>query len=215
MNRKATAAAGTFLLVAACGGGTSGSEGLISTGASGSTTPSCQPQRQSTLVGGDLFVVDQAPVGVSLLSDGGLTQYEFSFYYDNVFGMPTNNPQDKWGQARPFAPGTPAATSTQVQLQPPTPDLIQWQSVPSTFPKGIPVELLLTKRDGNPPGPANSSGTAAIGKDLLGRDDWHTASVTYGMNNTATVTFFPSAGAASFSVGLTNVAGNGSAAGGC
>ena len=218
MNLKAAllaaAAAGAFLVLPACGGGSSDSDG------SGAGSIGCQPQTQAetTIVGGDLFVAQQGPVGVTLLSNGGLSQYEFTFLYNNVFGITTNNPQDKWGQARPFAPGTPVGTSTQVQLQPPTPDLIQWQPVPSTFPKGIPVELLLTKRDGNPPGPENSSSTASIGKDLLGHDEWHTASVTYGTNNTATVAFFPTASGAGFSVGLTNVFGSGSptgSGGGC
>jgi len=220
----ATATAGVFLFVAACGGGGTGSDssnsGHGSVGSSGSadsnasgSSGSCQPQIQTITVGGDLFVAQQGPVGVTLLSNGGLSQYEFTFLYNNVFGIPTNNQQDKWGQARPFAPGTPVGTSTQLQLQPPTPDLIQWQPVPSTFPKGIPVELLLTKRDGNPPGPANSSSTASIDKDLLGHDDWRTASVTYGTNSTATVTFFPSGGSADFSVGLTNVSGKGSPTG--
>ena len=219
MNLKAAllaaVAAGAFLVVAACGGGssdTSGSSGIGSSGTGSSGSAGCQPQTPTTVVGGDLFVAQQEPVGVTLLSNGAVSQYEyeFTFLYDNVFGIPTNNRQDKWGQARPFAPGTPVGTSTQVQLAPPTPDLIQWQPVPGTFPKGIPVQLLLTKRDGNPPGPANSSSTASMGKDLLGHDSWHTASVTYGTNNTATVTFFPADGAALFSVGLTNVFGSGS-----
>jgi hypothetical protein len=216
MNLKAAllaaVAAGAFLIVAACGGGSSdasGSSGAATSGSGSSGSAGCQPQAPTTIVGGDLFVAQQGPVGMTLLSNGGLSQYEFTFLYNNVFGISTNNQQDKWGQARPFGPGTPVGTSTQVQLEPPTPDLIQWQSVPSTFPKGIPVELLLTKRDGNPPGPANSSSTASIGKDLLGHDSWHTASVTYATNNTATVTFFPTDPAA-FSVGLTNVFGSGS-----
>ena len=149
---------------------------------------------------------------MTLLSNGGLTQYTFTFLYDNVFGIPTNNQQDKWGQITAFPPGTPVGTSTQVQLQPPTPDLTHGQPVASTFPKGIPVELWLTRIDptGGPPGPTNSSSTASIRKDILGRDQWHTASVTYGANNTATVTFFPNAAGAGFSVGLSNVLGSGS-----
>jgi hypothetical protein len=224
MNLKAAllaTAAGAFLLVAACGGGGSGSDSNGSTGggsgssgsgggSSSSSGGSCQPQTQTTIVGGDLFVAEQGPVGVTLLSNGGLSQYTFTFLYNNVFGIPTNNQQDKWGQATPFAPGTPVGTSTRVQLQPPPSDLIHGEPVPSTFPKGIPVELWLTKNDGNQPGPANSSSTASIGKDILGHDQWHTASVTYGTNNTATVTFFPAGGGAGFSVGLTNVFGKGS-----
>jgi len=215
MNFKA-AAAGAVLLVAGCGGGSDsggGSAGSIGTAATANASSNCQPQVPATIVGGDLFVAQQAAVGVTLLSNDGLSQYEFTFFYNNVFGMPTNNPQDKWGQARPFAPATPVGTSTQVQIEPPTPDLIQWQPVPGTYPKGVPLELLLTRRDGNPPGPANSSSTASIGKDLLGHDGWHTASVTYGANDTATVTFFPAAGGAAFSIGLTNVFGSGSPTG--
>jgi hypothetical protein len=149
---------------------------------------------------------------MTLLSNGGLTQYTFTLLYDNVFGIPTNNQQDKWGQITAFPPGTPIGTSTQVQLQPPTPDLTHGQPVASTFPKGIPVELWLTRIDptGGPPGPTNSSSTASIRKDILGHDQWHTASVTYGANNTATVTFFPNAAGAGFTVGLSNVLGSGS-----
>src|SRR5438477_12395660 len=94
----ATAAAGGFLLVAACGGGDSRS----TTDSNSSSTPSiggsdtvallpvpmpsmppepprstsrrsCQPLTQpTTIVGGDLFVADQGPIGLTLLSDGGL-----------------------------------------------------------------------------------------------------------------------------------------------
>jgi hypothetical protein len=209
----AGAAASVFLLVAACGGGSSDSVSSSSSGG-GSGSGSCQPQT-TTIIGGDLFVAQQGPVGLTLLSNGGLSQYTFYFLYDNVFGIPTNNQQDKLGQATPFGPGTPVGTSTQVQLQPPASDLIHGQPVPSTFPKGIPIELWLTKNDGNQRGPANSSSTASIGKDLAGHDQWHTASVTYGTNNTATVTFFPTDPAA-FSVSLTNVSGAGSPTGsGC
>lgn len=234
----ATAAAGALFFLPGCGGGgggtdtsggggttsssgdSSGSGGTSSTSSTGGTSSSasnCQPQPETTIVGGDLFVADKAPVGLTLLSTGGLVEYEFTFLYDFVFGIPTNNRQDKWGQARPFPPGTPVGTSVQLQLQPPTPDLIQFGQVPDTFPKGIPVELWLRKTDGNQPGPANSSSTAGMGKDLLGRDDWRTAAVTYKANNTATVTFFPS-DRSTFSIGLTNVFGSGSpaaAASGC
>ncbi|HET7365227.1 MAG TPA: hypothetical protein VFJ70_16790 [Burkholderiales bacterium] len=223
----ATAAAGILLFVAACGGGGdgdsngsnasgSGSSGSGSSGSSGSgsggSSGNCQPQTPTTIVGGDLFVADQGPVGMTLLSTGGFTQYSFMFLYDNVFGISTNNPQDKWGQVTAFPPGTPVGATAQVQLQPPPPDLIHFQPVPSTFPKGIPIELWLTISDpaGGPPGPTNSSSTASIGKDILGHDAWHTASVTYGANNTATVTFFASATAPGFSVSLTNVFGTGS-----
>ena len=228
MNLKAallaTAAAGAFLLVAACGGGSAGGDGSGSSsnsngssgsGSSGSgSSGSCQPQTPTTIVGGDLFVAEQGPVGLTLVSNGGLSQYIFSFLYNNVFGIPTNNQQDKWGQATLFAPGTPIGTSTQVQLQPPPSDLIHGEPVPSTFPKGIPLELWLIKNDGNQSGPTNRSSTASIGKDIP-NDFWHTASVTYGTNNTATVTFFPTDPAA-LSVSLTNVLGAGSPTGsGC
>jgi len=188
---RAVAAASAFFLITACGGGTSSDSSM------------CQAR---TVVGGDLFVSQQGPVGVTLLSNGGLAQYTFTFLYDNVFGISTSNQQDKWGQATLFSPGTPVGTSTQVQLQPFT-AFINGEQTPSTFPKGIPVELWLTKVDNNQIGPTNSSSTASIGKDLNGRDQWHTASVTYGANATATVTFFPS-DSATFSVGLTNIIGS-------
>jgi len=222
----AMAAAGVFLFVAACGGGSdSGSDtgggsgdGTANTGNTGGngTSSTCQAQTPTTIVGGDLFVAEQAPVGITLLSNGGLTQYSLAFFYDNVFGIPTNNPQDKWGQAgvlapgTTFPPGTPVGTSAQVQLQPFT-GFVHGEQTPSTFPKGIPIELWLTTNDGNQPGPSNSSSTASIGKDIP-HDFWHTASVTYGANNTATVTFFPTAAGGGFSVGLTNVVGAGSPA---
>jgi hypothetical protein len=211
--------AGIFL-VAACGGGTdsSGNGSTTTTsnsGGGGSSTGSGAPScPQTTIAGGDLFVDQQGPVGVTLQSPGGLSQYTFTFLYDNVFGISTNNPQDKWGSTTLFGPGTSAGASTQVQLQPYT-GFIHGEQTPSTFPKGIPVELWLTKNDGNQPGPANSSSTASIGKDLNGHDAWHTASVTYAANSTATVTFFPS-DMATFSVTLTNVKGAGSPTGpGC
>ena len=228
MNLKAAllaTAAGALLFLAACGGGGDGGSGNSSgnTGSGGDTGSgsgsggsgsggsgtSCQPQ---TVVGGDLFVAQQGPVGVTLLSSGVMTAYTFSFLYDNVFGIPTNNQQDKWGSVTPslFPPGTPVGASAQVQLQPFT-GFVHGEQTPGTFPKGIPVELWLTTNDGNQPGPSNSSSTASIGKDIP-HDFWHTASVTYGANNTATVTFFPSGGA-HFSVGLTNVFGSGSPAG--
>src|SRR5438094_1145163 len=132
-------AAGACLLVAACGGGGGGGDsntnpsnggGNGSTGSgsggssgSGSGGTTCQPPTPTTIVGGDLFVAEQGPVGVTLLSNGGLNQYTFAFLYDNVFGISTNNPQDKWGAATPllFPPGTPVGTSAQVVLQPPAP----------------------------------------------------------------------------------------------
>ena len=170
----------------------------------------CQPQ---TIVGGALFVAEQAPVGVTLLSNGGLTQYIFNFMYDNVFGIPTNNRQDKWGGVTLFPPGTPVGTSTQVQILP-FGGFVHGEQTPSTFPKGIPLELWLTW---NPPGTNHglddSSSTASIGKDI--RDFPHTGSVTYGANNTATVTFTATGGSTGFSVGLTNVLGPTSSGGGC
>ena len=181
-------------LVAACGGGTAES----SSSGSGSTAPNCP---QTTVVGGDLFLAQPGAVGVTLQSNGGLSTYTFTFLYDNVFGTSTNNQQDKWGSAVLFGPGTSAGASTQVQVQPNV--------------QGVPIELWLTKNDGNQPGPSNSSSTASINKDLLGHDAWHTASVTYGANATATVVFFPS-DPATFSVSLTNVKGAGSPTGpGC
>jgi hypothetical protein len=208
--------AGAFL-VAACGGGSMDSSNNGSTtttsnssGGGSSSAPSCP---QTTIAGGDLFVAQQGPVGVALQSTGGLSQYTLTFLYDNVFGISTNNQQDKWGSTTLFGSGTSAGASTQVQLQPFT-GFVNGEQTPSTFPKGIPVELWLTKNDGNQPGPANSSSTASIGKDIP-HDFWHTASVTYAANSTATVTFFPS-DPATFSVTLTNVKGAGSPTGpGC
>ena len=205
----ATAGAFAFSLLVACGGGESTGNPASQTQSSAPTTNSCVPQ---AVVGGDLFVVQQGPVGVTLLSTGGLSQYTFTFLYDNVFGIPTNNQQDKWGSVTPFAPGTMVGASAQVPLQPFT-GFVNGEQTPSTFPKGIPIELWLTTNDGNQPGPANSSSTASIGKDLLGHDAWHSASVTYTGNNAATVTFFSTGGPA-FSVGLTNVSGR-SAPSGC
>ena len=218
-------AAGALLFLAACGGGGDGGSGNSSgntgsggdtgsgsgSGGSGSggsgTSTSCQPQ---TVVGGDLFVAQQGPVGVTLLSSGVMTAYTFSFLYDNVFGIPTNNRQDKWGDVLLFPPGTPVGTSTQVQLHPYP--FVNGEQTPSTFPKGIPLELSLIINDGNQAGPANHSSTASLGKDIP-HDSWHTASVTYGANNTATVTFFSNVSSNGFSVALTNVFGKGLPAG--
>src|SRR5205823_7995866 len=114
----ATLAAGSFLFLTACGGGGDGGGGGSTPASQPQQSPPasespqsppasepqqlpptsepqqlppaiCQPQ---TIVGGALFVAEQAPVGVTLLSNGGLlTQYFFEFRYDNVFGIPTNN----------------------------------------------------------------------------------------------------------------------------
>lgn len=188
------------------GGGSSDSSGG---GPSATSVPGGNTCQSQAVVGGDLFVVDKGPVRITLLANGGMSGGTFTFLYDYVFGFGTNNPQDKWGQATPFRPTAPVGTSTDVQIQPPPPDLVHDVPTPSTFPKGVPVELWLSKDDGNQPGPANISSTASIGKDLP-HDGWHTASVVYAANNTATVTFFSSVGGPAFTVGLTNVSGKAS-----
>jgi len=143
---------------------------------------------------------------VTLLSNGVSSPYTFNFLYNNVFGIPTNNQQDKWGAVAPppFPLGTPVGTSIEVQLQPFT-GFVHGEQTPSTFPKGIPIELWFFLNNTDPAGPAKSSSTASIGKDIPS-DFWHTATVTYGPNSTATVTFFL-AGVPSFTVSLTNVSG--------
>jgi hypothetical protein len=201
----------TLFLLAACGGGGGGgssSAGPSQPGSdSGGSNPSaagapadsrgtCQSQ---AIIGGDLFVVDAAPVKVTLLNNGGLSGGTFSFLYDYVFGFNTNNQQDKWGQVTPFAPTAPVGTSTAVQIQPPPPDLVHNEPVPRSFPRGVPIQLWLSLDDGNQPGPANISSTASIHKDLP-RDPSHSASVT----------FFAGVGGPPFTVGLTNVSGQAS-----
>lgn len=222
------------LLAASCGGsidsGSIASSGSGSNTATAGSAPNTVSSGSSTnpasgnadssancqVIGGNLFVAEQGRVGVTLLSDGGLGPLVFDdlstfgrgfmVLYDDVFGMQAaSNPQDKFAYAKPFAPGTAAGASAQVQLQQPPPDFIVG-SVPSTYPKGVPLQLWLKISDGNPPSTANSSGTASIGKDLWPYS-FPTASVTYGANNTATVTFFASADGAHFTVGLTNVFG--------
>jgi hypothetical protein len=185
------------------GGGTGSANSNSSGGGTGanSTGSSCQSQ---PVVGGDLFVVQQGPVGVTLLSNAVSSPYTLTFLYNNVFGIPTNNQQDKWGQTTLFPPGTPVGTSTQVQLQPYT-GFVHGEQTPATFPQGIPIELWFFLNNTDPPGPAKSSSTASIGKDIP-NDFWHTATVTYGANSTATVTFFLG-GVPSFAVSLTNVSG--------
>jgi hypothetical protein len=218
MNLKA-AAAGAFLLLAACGGGGNDIGGSAASGTTSSISRTCPTQ--TTSIGGNLFVADQAAIGVTLLSDGGLSPLIFDdvnafgggfmILYDNVFGMQEgeHNSQDRYGFAKPFPPGTQVGASTQVQLQPPAADVVRlYGPVPSTFPKGIPLQLWLKKRDGNASTPDNSSSSAQIGKDVW-PNPYPTASVTYGANNTATVTFFPTAAGAHFSIGLSNVFGTG------
>src|SRR2546423_789900 len=152
----ATLAAGSFLFLTACGGGGDSGDGGSSPASQPQQSPptsepqqspptsepqqlpptTCQPQ---TIVGGDLFVAQQGPVGVTLLSSGVMTAYTFSFLYDNVFGIPTNNRQDKWSSVTLFPPGTPVGASAQVQLHPYP--FVNGEQTPSTFPKGIPIEL--------------------------------------------------------------------------
>jgi hypothetical protein len=192
----------------------------------GGSTIQCQRLNETTFIGGNLFVAEQGPVVVTLLSDGGLGPVIFQNFnsfagwfrilYNNVFGMQVSNSQDQFGFVTPFPPGTQVGASTQVQLQPPPQDVIrEYGPAPSNFPKGIPLELTLTKPDATR-GYLNSS-TASIYKDIPD-DEWHkpdsldgrnTASVIYGPNNTATVTFFAGTDGLHFSVGLTNVFGTG------
>jgi len=202
MNPKAACLA--VLLLAACGGSEDGS---LSAGAVQKST-GCKDGLHATIVGGDLFVAEEGPIGMTLLANSPLSQYLFWVLYDNVYGIPTiTNRQDKFGAAQPFPPGTSAGASTQLQLQPPSPDDLNGQAIATTFPKGIPVELLLRNYDGGPVSESNTATTASIDKDIS-PDGWPTASVTYGPNNTATVTFF-AAQLGQFSVGLTNVCGSG------
>ena len=176
-----------------------------STASESNSIPSgCKDGLQATIVGGDLLVAEAGPVGMTLLGNNRLTQYLFWVVYDNVYGIPViSNRQDKFGAAQPFPPGTSLGASTQLQLEPPSPYDLNGQAVASTFPKGIPVELLLRNYDGGPASETNSWTTASIGKDIWPYG-WPRASVTYGPNNTATVSFFEG-----FSVGLSNVCGSG------
>ena len=200
--RAAAVAMGVALLLAACGGAdVSGVAASANAGSSGNAGGRCQAQ--ATVVGGNMFVAEQGLVGVTLLSDGGLSPLIFDdvntfgrgfmILYDNVFGADAvSNPQDKFGYVKPFPPGTVPGASTQVQLQP----------------KGVPLQLWVKISDGNNPSPANSSATASIGKDVW-PSPFPTARVTYGANDTATVTFFPTSDDPHFSVSVTNVFGTG------
>src|SRR5207247_804725 len=95
---RATAAASVVIIVAACGGGTSDSSASSATASaspavvlpvpssSGSTstssrTPLCQPVDATTFIGGNLFVAEQGPIGVTLLSDGGMGPAIFDSVY--------------------------------------------------------------------------------------------------------------------------------------
>src|SRR5205085_5576555 len=99
-----------------------------------STSSNCKDGLAGTIAGGDLFVAEQGPVGMTLLGNGGLSQYLFWVLYDNVFGIPTiSNRQDKFGAAQPFPPGTPAGAATQLQLQPPSPYDLDGQPVSARF----------------------------------------------------------------------------------
>jgi hypothetical protein len=263
MNPKAAfvamAAASAFLLLTACGGGESDSNGVdtttppgsVSDGSSGSNAPGspatttpgsdsasnvgvvatfsptvpapipgsvsgswstrrCSPLPQTrTFLGGALFVAEQGPVGLNLISDGGLSVSHngFTFMYDYVFGIAhVSNPQDKWDYAQTFPLGTPIGSSMQVQLRPPS-DFGLPQAFASTYPKGIPFQLSQRKETGTG---SSESSTAGLGKDIPTHPHpFSSASVTYGPNNTATVTFFATTDDAGFSVGLTNVCGPG------
>jgi len=173
---------------------------------SGVSSSICQRVTETTFIGGNLFVAEQGPIGVTLLSDGGLSKWALSLLYDDVHGIPTSNQQDKWGAVALFAPGTPVGTSTQVEVLPPTYfGFVLYGPVPTTFPRGVSIELHINTNGGAFQGASedNSVSTASIGKDIV-HPYWPRARVTYGPNNTATVTFF-----GSFSVALTNVFGTG------
>jgi hypothetical protein len=168
---------------------------------------------QNTVVGGDLFVAQPGPVGVTLLSDGGVNPYSLTLFYNNVYLTPTNNPQDKWGQATVFNTGAAAGSTVQVQLQRPTPDVIHGQPVPSAFPIGMPLQLQLSEPGLFPNQRPTNSTTASINKDIPGLAA-PTARVSYGSNDTAIVNFPSGGGAFGFSVRMSNVFGSGGGFGG-
>ena len=159
-----------------------------------------------TVTGGPLFAASPGPIGATLLGTGG-GSYAVSIYWDSVFGIPTNNQQDKFGTTGLlFSSSTnPGTTSASVVLTPPPADLIRGQSVSPTYPQGIPLMLVAFGSAGGSNGGTHASTTASIGKDIGVSSTISDARVTYGANSTAVVSFPTGGGNFSLSVGLSNV----------
>src|ERR687887_186166 len=105
---------------------------------------------QTTVVGGDLFVAQQGPVSATLLSDAGLSPYSLTLYWNSVFGMQVNNQQDKFGASVLFQdstitnqPNSTVGSTVVVQITPPPPDITNGMQPASTYPQGIPLQLVL------------------------------------------------------------------------
>jgi hypothetical protein len=145
-----------------------------------------------------LQVAQEGTISATLQSPPGTTFITLSF--DNSGGLTLNNPQDRFGGTTLFTPSSQVGTT--VTVAPTTP--IGGQNL-SVFPGG--TAILLTAFDTTLGG---RSTTGDIGSDVIINAN---AQVTFGANNTATVTFLPGGGNR-VTIGLTNIIGGGGG-GGC
>jgi hypothetical protein len=121
-------------------------------------------------------------------------------FFDTLGGLTVNNPQDRVSSTTFFNSSTQVGTT--VTLAPTRP--IGGQNL-NVFPGGTAIQLAAFD------GTQVPSATGFIGKDVPPVNP--NAQVTFGANNTASVTFLSSGGR--FTLGLTNVVGLGAGGGGC
>jgi len=201
----ATATVGAFLFVAACGGGgndssdssgSSGSTGSGSMSSGGSGSSGCQPQTETTVIGGQLQVAQSGSLFATLVSSPTpFTQAFFDLVWPTGLQVDVANHQiDAIAVAQPG----PAWSGTTVELRPLQPGTPIVLRETLTHPSPTPAETATT---------GNDLGTVLPGANPIAR-------VTFGPNNTALVTF-PSFGAGpDYVLRLSNVTSFGSA-GGC
>ena len=204
----ATAAAGAFLFVAACGGGSAGDSGGSSGNGSASGSGStCQPQ---TVVGGELQVAQSGSLFATLISSPTpFTQVAIDLVWPTGLAVDVANHQiDAVAVAQPG----PAWTGATVELRPVQMTLVNGQRVSSLFPAGTPIVLRETLTHPFPTPDETATTGNDLGTVLPGANP--VASVTFESNNTALVSF-PSFGAGpDYVLRLSNVTSFGSS-GGC
>lgn len=147
-----------------------------------------------------LQVAQDGTISATLQTPPGPAPFNITLFFDNSGGLTLNNPQDRFGGTTLF--NSSSQVGTTITVVPNTP--IGGQNL-STFPGG--TAILLSANDGS----QVPSTTGDIGKDIRVNAN---AQVSFGSNNTATVTFL-TGGGGHFTVGLTNIIGAGAGGGGC